>query len=233
MKRIFVPPFSAVFSALGAGNIDQAHIHEHSKVFWLYDAQYQQVMCDFDEINAIIGTLEARGREDMLRQGVAADRVQHRLELDMRYGNQLAQTSVVAGIHRFEGADDALRVIERFASDYQRRFGPGSAQPQAGVVVTSVRVVTHANGGRIDFSSLRTPAPQDQPVPTSQSRRTCYFQARPEGVETPVYAFEALTPGQRIDGPAVVVSRVTTILVEPYWTFVLGHEGAGWITRAH
>ncbi|MFO1291951.1 MAG: hydantoinase/oxoprolinase family protein [Rubrivivax sp.] len=233
MKRVFVPPFSAVFSALGAGNIDQAHIHEHSQVFWLYDSQYQEVMSDFDTINAIIETLEARGREDMLRQGVAAERVRHRLELDMRYGNQLAQTSVVAGISRFEGTYDALGVIERFASDYQRRFGPGSAQPQAGVVVTSVRVVTHADGGRIDFGGLRAAVPEGRGAPTSKSRRNCHFQARPEGVETPVYAFESLEPGQRIDGPAVMVSRVTTILVEPQWSFVLGHEGAGWITRAH
>jgi len=232
MKKIFVPPFSAVFSALGAGNIDQIHIHEHSKVFWLYDPQYKEVMSDFDEINALIETLEAEGREDMLRQGIAADQVQHRLEFDMRYGTQLAQTSVVAGLSRFDSGHDVLRLIGRFAEDYQRRFGAGSAQPQAGVVVTSVRVVTCVNGARIDFSALRTALPEDVALPQPNATRQCHFGAAPQGVPTPVFAFESLVPGQTIAGPAVVVSRVTTILVEPHWTFALGHEGAAWMTRS-
>ncbi|KWF80451.1 hydantoinase [Burkholderia diffusa] len=233
MKQIFVPPFSAVFSALGAGNIGQAHIHEASKVLWIYDASSQSVMSDFGEINEIVRSLEERGREDMLRQGIPACQVRHRLELDMRYGNQLAQTSVVAGLSCFESELDALSVIERFASDYERRFGRGSAQPQAGVVVTAVRVVTDAGRELVDFGGLRKALPDDVPVPRTQDHRTCYFQAAPDGVDTPVYAFESLLPGQRIAGPAVVVSRVTTILVDPHWTFSLGYEGAGWITRSH
>ncbi|MCW8222409.1 hydantoinase/oxoprolinase family protein [Verminephrobacter eiseniae] len=233
MKRIFVPPFSAVFSALGAGNLDQIHIHEHSKIFWLYDPTYKEVMSDFDELNALIESLETGGREDMLRQGLPAERVQHRLELDMRYGNQLAQTSVVAGLSRFTSARDVLSVIGRFAQDYQRRFGPGSAQPQAGVVITAVRVVSFADSERIDFSALRAGSVACAGPAQPAAHRRCHFGAAPEGVETPVFTFESLVPGQRIAGPAVVVSRVTTILIEPQWHFVLCQEGAAWMTRAH
>lgn len=233
MRRVFVPPFSAVFSALGAGNIDQVHIHEHSRIFWLYDPAAKEVMSDFDELNALIAALEGAGREDMLRQGLPAQRVRHRLELDMRYGNQLAQTSVVAGIARFDDARDALGVIGRFADDYQRRFGEGSAQPQAGVVITAVRVVSFAESERIDFSALRAALLQGLPPPQPAAHRSCCFGAAPQGVDTPVYAFESIAAGQRIEGPAVVVSKVTTILVEPGWSFALGHEGAAWLTRAH
>ncbi|MCW5262773.1 hydantoinase/oxoprolinase family protein [Verminephrobacter eiseniae] len=233
MKRIFVPPFSAVFSALGAGNLDQIHIHEHSKIFWLYDPTYKEVMSDFDELNALIESLETGGREDMLRQGLPAERVQHRLELDMRYGNQLAQTSVVAGLSRFTSARDVLSVIGRFAQDYQRRFGPGSAQPQAGVVITAVRVVSFADSERIDFSALRAGSVACAGPAQPAAHRRCHFGAAPGGVETPVFTFESLVPGQRIAGPAVVVSRVTTILIEPQWHFVLCQEGAAWMTRAH
>ena len=231
IKRIFVPPFSAVFSALGAGNIDQIHIHEYSKNFWLYDAQFSSVMEDFDELNDLIAMLEKRGCDDMLRQGLSADGIQHRLELDMRYGNQLAQTSVVTTLNRFESAADALYVIGQFAEDYQRRFGPGSAQPQAGVVVTAVRIVTYVDDRKIDFSGLQVPVETRSDLPQPQSVRICYFKARPDGVDTQVYSFEGLSAGHTIQGPAVVVSRVTTILVEPEWQFVMGHESAGWLTR--
>lgn len=229
MRRVFVPPFSAVFSALGAGNIDQIHIHEHTRYFWLYDAQQQALLTDFDEINALIEELEARGRADMERQGLDVSSVRHRLELDMRYGNQLAQTSVVTEIKRFDSTADVLAIISRFAEDYQHRFGEGSAQPQAGVVITAVRVVTFVDDRKIDFSELSSRLTERHDAPTPQTFRTCYFQSRPEGAHTPVYAFEKLLAGQRIDGPAIIVSKVTTILVEPDWRYLMDREGAGWL----
>ena len=231
MRRIFVPPFSAVFSALGAGNIDQIHIHEKTRFFWLYDAATRAVLDDFDGINEAIAELEARGRDDMLRQGLDASSVHHRLELDMRFGNQLAQTSVVAPLTRLRSSADVLALIGCFVEDYQRRFGQGSASPQAGVVVTAVRVTTFVDDRKIDFSALAAtpgaPAAPAQP----QAVRSCRFGSAPAGVETPVYAFETLQPGHRVPGPAVIVSRITTILVEPGWTFALGNEGAGWLHR--
>ena len=232
IRQIFVPPFSAVFSALGAGNIDQIHIHEHTKFFWLYDAQQKLVLEDFDEINELIEDLEAQGRADMERQGLDPQGVRHRLELDMRYGNQLAQTSVVTALSRFASREDVIHLIGQFAQDYQQRFGEGSAQPQAGVVVTAVRVVTSVDDRKIDFSGLSADTPPCDDDATPHSHRTCYFQAWPEGVETPVFTFEDILPGQQIDGPAVVVSRVTTILVEPQWKFRMAQEGAAWLLRA-
>ena len=232
IRRIFVPPFSAVFSALGAGNIDQIHIHESSCTFWLYDANQKMLMEDFDTINTVIEELEERGREDMRRQGLSPEEVRHRLELDMRYGNQLAQTSVIAHLTRFESEDDVLHLIGRFAEDYQKRFGAGSAQPQAGVVVTGVRVVTFVDDRKMDFSALAEHVDASGEPPAPEVRRKCHFRAASQGIDTPVYAFESLQPGQQIVGPAIVVSRVTTILVEPGWEFLLGCEGAGWITRS-
>ena len=231
ITRVFVPPFSAVFSALGAGNIDQIHIHEQSSIFWLYDASQRALLEDFDPINEIIDELKSRGRNDMERQGLAAENVRHRVELDMRYGNQLAQTSVATDLVCFETMDDVLGLIGRFANDYQQRYGEGSAQPEAGVVITAVRVVTFVDDRKIDFSDLarETTARGDLPEPVA--RRTCHFRAAPQGVDTPVYAFEGLQAGHAIPGPAVVVSRVTTILVEPNWTFSMGREGAGWLTH--
>lgn len=231
ITQIFVPPFSAVFSALGAGNIDQIHIHEHTKFFWLYDATQKEILENFDEINELIEELEGRGRADMERQGLDPNGIQHRLELDMRYGNQMAQTSVVTELSRFETREDVIHLIGQFARDYQQRFGEGSAQPQAGVVVTAVRVVTSVDDRKIDFSGLSTAPQAITAVPAPASTRTCYFKALPEGAETPVYTFEDLRPGQEINGPAIVVSRVTTILVEPHWTFRMANEGAAWMNR--
>jgi N-methylhydantoinase A len=231
MTRVFIPPFSAVFSALGAGNIDQVHIHERSREIWLFDAGQHALLEDFDEINGLISELEDRGREDLVRQGLDSAGIRHRLELDMRYGNQLAHTSVGTDITRFADQADVMGLIAKFAQDYQQRFGEGSAQPQAGIVVTALRVVTYVDDRKVDFSRLVPPVPDETVRSEPKARRHCVFQARPDGVETDVHAFETLRPGTVVEGPAVIVSRVTTILVEPGWRFVMGDENAAWLLR--
>ena len=59
---------------------------------------------DFDPFNGIVAELEAKGRADLRRQGLPADAVRHRLELDMRYGNQLVTMAVVAQNHGWAGS---------------------------------------------------------------------------------------------------------------------------------
>jgi N-methylhydantoinase A len=100
IDRVLVPPFSSMFSAVGASNMDQLHIHERSLYLSFYDSNTRRLYEDFQRFNAVVAELEARGRDDLLRQGYAPTEVEHRLELDMRYGNQLAQTAVVAAVRR-------------------------------------------------------------------------------------------------------------------------------------
>src|SRR5207244_649729 len=81
------PPYSSVFSALGAGNMPQLHIHERSVPLVLFDATSRAMFTDFGRFNAIVAELEGKGRADLQRQGLPGAAVRHRLELDMRYGN--------------------------------------------------------------------------------------------------------------------------------------------------
>src|SRR5690606_26148670 len=111
-------PFSSIFSAIGAGNMDQLHFHERSLYLSLYDSNTRKIFDDFDSFNALVEELEEKGRDDLLRQGVAAADIKHRLELDMRYGNQLAQTAVVVSKNRLETADDLMEVLAAFSKDY-------------------------------------------------------------------------------------------------------------------
>jgi N-methylhydantoinase A/oxoprolinase/acetone carboxylase beta subunit len=52
------------------------------------------------------------------------------------------------------------------------------------------------------------PAPPSSPI----GERRIYLD---EFLAAPIYAFDRLAPGQTIDGPAVVESAMTTILLRP------------------
>lgn len=230
VERVIAPPFSSVFSAVGASNMDQLHIHERSIYLNLYDSAKRALLADFSQFNAIVDDLEARGRADLLRQGFDGTDVEHRLELDMRYGNQLAQTAVVAGVDRLRSVKDLLAIIGAFSRDYGQRFGEGSQAPEAGIRVNTVRVASYVRTTRLLFNRVFSAKPLPAPAPSA--RHDCYFVGADSPVSTAFYNLPDLALGAAIEGPAVVISSSSTFLVEPGWTLQIGDYGAGLFTRA-
>lgn len=105
-KKILAPPYSSTFSACGAGNVNQMHIHEMSTWTVLFNPAYKAFFSDYDSFNRDVEELERRGREDLLRQGMTSEQIRYRLELDMRYGNQRVQTAVITELNRLHSQKD-------------------------------------------------------------------------------------------------------------------------------
>lgn len=230
-KKILAPPFSSVFSAVGAGSTAQMHIHEMNTWTVLFNANSKSFFNDYERFNADVEELERRGREDLVRQGFAAEDICYRLELDMRYGNQRVQTAVVADLHRLQSQRDVLKLIDQFDKRYGERFGEGSQATEAGVRINTIRVCSFVNQPGIAFQDL-VPSSHKLPPPKPVGQRACHFVGHPEPIHTPIYDEEALAPGTFIEGPAVVVTRATTYLVEPGWQYQAAAMGAVWFMRA-
>lgn len=227
VERIMVPPFSSIFSAIGAGNMDQMHIHERSVYLSLYDSNTRALFSDFTRFNTIIEELEEAGRQDLLRQGIAPERISHRLELDMRYGNQLAQTAVVAATNRLGSTEDMLALIETFAIDYGRRYGEGSQAPEAGIRVNTIRVATFSSMSSLDLKDVLPGDADLVPAPAAKLTRDCHFVGCDHAVATAFHELEDLAFGTVVAAPAVVISPSTTYLVEPGWQLRIGRYGCG------
>jgi N-methylhydantoinase A len=226
---VLVPPYSSVFSALGAGNTPQLHIHERTVPITLFDATTRVLFSDFGTFNDIVAELEARGRGDLVRQGLPADLVQHRLELDMRYGNQLVTMAVTADITRMHSVGDCLHLAELFAADYAKRYGAGSQSPEAGIRVTTVRVASYVPTETVSFDAARATGDLTRPEP--EGVRPCRFPGADGPVEVAVYDEAALSNGSLVTGPAVVTAATTTYLIEPGWRLETGAHGAIWFLR--
>ena len=229
VSRVLAPPFSSVFSALGAGNVNQMHIHESSTYTVLYHTLSKSLLTDYDTLNAAIEELENRGRQDLLRQGLDEQDIQYRLEFDMRYGNQRVETAVESTVHRFTGIEDVMTVIKLFHTRYGQRFGEGSQAEEAGVRINTVRVSAFIELEKVHFDRIK---PIDEkllvePVGT----RDCHFVGRDGPMKTRVYGEAAIKPGSYIEGPAVVTTSSTTYLVEPDWNFHASHSGAVWFFK--
>jgi N-methylhydantoinase A len=232
IDKILAPPFSSVFSAVGAGNMHQLHIHEQSLYMVLYDSNTRHIFDDYDRFNAIVADLRERGKQDLLRQGMALKDIRHSLELDMRYGNQLVQTTAVVSKHDVRGPTDVLAIISQFSNDYGKRFGEGSQAPEAGIRINTIRVASYVHHETVQFEDIRPVAKNERTAPPSPaSTRTCYFVGYQDSFETPVWARSAIAPGVEIAGPAIIASESTTFLVDPGWSFVAAKQNASWFLR--
>jgi N-methylhydantoinase A len=230
IDKVLAPPFASVFSACGAGSMDQMHIHEMSTYTVLFDANTKAIFGDFEAFNANAAALEARGRADLLRQGLAEADIRYRLELDMRYGNQRVQTAVVTEITRLASRVDVLRLIDQFYTRYGERFGAGSQSPEAGVRINTMRVCAFVETLTIRFEDL-SPRLASPSSPAPSGRRDCHFVGHAGALDTALYTEAALVPGAIIAGPAIVTTRATTYLVEPGWRLHAAAQGAAWFLR--
>ncbi|WP_044894652.1 hydantoinase/oxoprolinase family protein [Bacillus alveayuensis] len=228
MEKILIPPFSPIFSAVGAGIMNLVNIHEKSVFMNIYDSNTRSLFSEFDRFNQYVEELEEAGREELLRQGIPAEAIQHRLELDMRYGNQLTQTSVISPVNRLNNMSEVLQLVEAFSVNYGERFGEGSQQPEAGIRINTIRVLSYVELDRIEF---KKPVEGPAKTPKPHSQRECYFVDIEGPVLTNVYRTQTIEPGSVIEGPALVESPRTTYLIEPGWKLVMGEQNSAWIVR--
>jgi N-methylhydantoinase A len=199
----------------------------------LYDSNTRKIFDDYERFNGIVADLKEQGTQDLLRQGIARGQIQHRLELDMRYGNQLVTTTAVIPLHEVHGPGDVLAIISQFSTDYGKRFGEGSQAPEAGIRINTMRVAAFVEHETISFEDIKpVPAAQRTAPPPPESVRKCHFVGHDGPVDTPVWNRSAIAPGVQITGPAIVASEVTTFLVDPGWNFVAARQGASWFLRA-
>ena len=230
VDKVLAPPFSAVFSACGAGSMNQMHIHEKSTWTVLFDANQQTFYSDFEAFNAAVEELEQRGHDDLTRQGFDEDAIQYRLELDMRYGNQRVQTAVVTDLNRIKDRKDVLTLIDQFHTRYGQRFGEGSQAPEAGVRINTIRVCSFVEQQAVEFAGVKLNGGGRQDA-TPVTKRAVHFVGRDDAIDTPVFDESALAPGTHIPGPAIVTTRATTYLIEPGWSYTAAEHGSVWFTR--
>jgi N-methylhydantoinase A len=230
ISRILVPPFCSVFSAVGAGNMHQLHIHERSLFMYVYDSNTRKLFADYAGFNRIAEELELAGTQDLLRQGMRREDIKHRLEVDMRYGNQLVQTTVIVPGSRLNSMDEVMGLIRQFSVDYGQRFGEGSEAPEAGIRINTVRALSYVELDTVQFRDLK-PSGKGRAAPAALSVRKCHFVGLAEPLDTSIYQIDQLEAGHIVEAPAVVISPTTTYLIEPGWHMEIGEHGAAWFTR--
>jgi N-methylhydantoinase A len=163
-------------------------------------------------LNADWELLENRVREIMEPQRFEWDSVQLERSVDIRYATQVHEVRVDAP----DGIYDAVsgqQLLDLFEEEYARLFGPDSGYPDAGYILTNVRITARAplTGTRLGRGAELSGA--SGAPPQKGSRGVIYYELGPERVETAIYDGERFEPGMSVSAPAIIEFVDTTLIL--------------------
>ncbi|WP_353929528.1 hydantoinase/oxoprolinase family protein [Okeanomitos corallinicola TIOX110] len=197
MKKIFLHPFAGVLSAYGMGLADV----RANKIRGVEKHLTQTLI---PELEQLMKTLEIAARQELNQEDSNLE-----LEVINKVNLQYTGTNSVLTVDFFT---DVLKMKTDFEKEHQSRYGFIQAEKPLIVESISVEVV----------QKMDTP---EEPIIMRQRS----LEEKPEPVEivqmfthekwcdTPVYKREDLQPGDVIKGAAIIVEKISTIVVESNW----------------
>lgn len=174
---------------------------------------------DFARVGAVTGGLVERAREFVASTGTAGELADVRLFADARYPHQVWEVEVPLPTLRITTAEDVDALADAFHKMHEKLFA--ISDPASVVEVVGWRV-------RASCRTRSSPLGQVESGPArSRTRRTrpVYFTGHGL-VEAAVRAHDDIASGEVVEGPAIVETPVTVVVVDPGATATRAPTGA-------
>ncbi|OGA51120.1 MAG: 5-oxoprolinase [Betaproteobacteria bacterium RIFCSPLOWO2_12_FULL_62_13] len=219
MPRILVHPYAGVLSAYGMGLADITAMREHA-----VEARLEARL--MPQLDQTLSDLAAAARAEVLDQGVAPGCIFEHKRAHLRYEG--TDTAVIVDFA------DSPAMTQQFETSYRQRYSFLMPDRALLVEAVSVEVVGETEiltpptptlphrgggsdrsggGGNLDRGGNIEEGREDK---LQAAARVQMFSG--DGFhDTPVYRREALRPGDRITGPAIIAEANATTVVEPQW----------------
>ncbi|MBD9487292.1 MULTISPECIES: hydantoinase B/oxoprolinase family protein [unclassified Ensifer] len=200
MKSILVHPMSGLLSAYGMGLADIRATRQKALGVALDDkAPSALAELGSDLQVECLGELEA--------QGIGRNEIRTHLRAHIRYAGT---DTVLAVDATFPGHDDIARLRAEFETLHKRRFG--FVADNKALVIDAVEVETVGGGAaQMEGEGLATTA--GAPALSRSTR----FYSQGQFHDAPVALRSEIKPGQRLEGPAIIIEPNQTVIVEDGW----------------
>ena len=200
--RILIPRDPGTFSAYGMLVTDVRQERSLTRITPLETATPAA-------LDAIFAEMEAAAAEDLLREQFPPQRVQTHRRAGMRYRGQSYE--VMVPVARLRAPAEMAVLIDRFHDAHRRRYGHMAQAEAVEIVnfqVTAVGLIPKPAVEMFD------PPPQSRAQAAPDAiRRVCFSAA--DACEAPVFRRSTLSPGARIEGPAIIEEKTSTTVLYP------------------
>ena len=207
VQKVIVPQgdTAAVWCAFGAASADILHVNEQVNIM--------SSPFDLDKVNALLKDLENRGRSQLIDDQVDPARHQFALSIDMRHRGQINEVEVDLDSGVLSESDmDGLRA--RFVERYERLYGRGAALPGARLEIVTYRCRASALSRKPKLVEATELTSEIDPSAQSGTREIYWAEDKQKSA-TRIFDGYKLKPGNSLDGPCVVETATTSMVIHP------------------
>ncbi len=205
MNTVFIHPLAGVLSAYGMGLAQMRSLRERSTETLLSDENLAGQ-------SEILAEMEADASRELENQGIKKGSI-----------NLIRRAHI-----RYDGTDTALEVDYGGASDMATNFETAHRQRFGFVISGRELVIETLSIEAIDASDETAVNIKDDsktnPTPARQLKMS-EFVSGDESHHAPVFDRETLQPGNLVQGPAIIIEKTGTTIVEPGWRAETASQG--------
>ena len=178
-----------------------------------------------EKINKTFKEIESKGIEHLNKDGFEEKKINTYRSLEMRYVGQIHECTV--NIDFFEITEETLENIkEAFHNRHEELYT--YSEKDSPVELVNIESTIYGRIDRPNYSELENKGQINDALKIS---RNLIFSEKGNVLKTPVYDGNKLSPGNLIDGPAVVEEDTTTLVIENGWFLELHKSGTYIIKR--
>ena len=178
-----------------------------------------------EEINNAFKGIESKGIKYLNKDGFEEKNIKIYRSLEMRYVGQIHECTV--NIDFFEITEETLQNIkEAFHNRHEELYT--YSEKDSPVELVNIESTIYGRIDRPNYSELENKGQINDALKIS---RNLIFSEKGNALKTPVYDGNKLSPGNLIDGPAVVEEDTTTLVIENGWFLELHKSGTYIIKR--
>lgn len=205
INRVYIFPMSPVFSAFGVAASDVVH----TRMVTRHLSAPINVQALYGEIQSIEATL---GRT-MQAEGFPTDAIAFRRTLYMRYARQVNEVGVPIPSGRLQESDRA-KIEAAFNARYEEMYGTGAGHAEAGIEIISIAV--DAIGATVKPKLRKVDRVGRDSKVAKKGERQAWFTGAEAGFRNAfIYDYTKLDAGNVVDGPAIIETPFTTVVVPP------------------
>jgi N-methylhydantoinase A len=196
----------AIWSTARMTNREASHRHT---------ANHQSVIpAPVEHINRNFNSLVENVFSDLHAAGFSNDEIEIIRSMDVRYRYQVHELNIPLPVGTKElTAQELDGLYGDFDTAYEQSYGQGAGYLEAGKEIITFRVTGTGKLPKRHIQQL--PRGENTKEGAHKGSREVYFELAGGFVETPIYDFTKLGPGVEVEGPAVIESHVTTIVLNP------------------
>jgi N-methylhydantoinase A/oxoprolinase/acetone carboxylase beta subunit len=217
--------FSPVFCAFGSSTMDIMHVYEVSKKLTLMEPRTQKITNEFAPFNETVESLIEQARRDLSGDGLNLNDASFVLELDMLYGGQFHVKRALAPLLAVHSTEDVRAICDAFNKEFSEAFSPFVVNPEGGIFIESFILKAIVPTKKIELPKLKLEGAS--PAAARKGERPVYWPPEKDFRPTPIFTYESLRPGNRVEGPAIVEGEYTTLVVPPALHFSINDRGLG------